>query len=129
MLMKIAATYENGEIFQHFGRTENFKIYTVEDKKIISSEIISSNGIGHGALVGYLQENNVSTLVCGGIGAGAKNMFASAGINLYPGASGNADAQVEALLAGNLVFDPETSCNHKHDDEEHGHEGHECTCH
>lgn len=36
--MRIAVTYENGEIFQHFGHTQEFKVYDVEDNKIISSE-------------------------------------------------------------------------------------------
>ena len=67
--MKIAVTYDNGEIFQHFGRTENFKIYEVEEQKVISSEVISSNGIGHGALAGVLAEQGVDVLICGGIGA------------------------------------------------------------
>jgi hypothetical protein len=29
--MKIAVTYENGMIFQHFGHTEQFKIYETEN--------------------------------------------------------------------------------------------------
>ena len=54
--MKIAATYDNGSIFQHFGKTEFFKVYEVEDNKIVSSEVIGSNGTGHGALAGLLAE-------------------------------------------------------------------------
>ena len=50
--MKIAVTYENGEIFQHFGRTEQFKLYDVEDNKVVSSEVVGTNGSGHGALAG-----------------------------------------------------------------------------
>jgi predicted Fe-Mo cluster-binding NifX family protein len=57
--MKIAVTYDNGEVFQHFGKTENFKVYEVEDNKIISSEVISSNGSGHGALAGVLADQGV----------------------------------------------------------------------
>ena len=52
--MKIAVTYENGEIFQHFGHTSQFKVYVVEDGKILSSEIIDTNGQGHGALAGFI---------------------------------------------------------------------------
>ena len=33
--MKIAVTYDNGTVFQHFGRTEFFKVYEVEDGKIL----------------------------------------------------------------------------------------------
>ena len=33
--MKLAVTYENGQIFQHFGHTAQFKIYEVSDGKIV----------------------------------------------------------------------------------------------
>ena len=66
--MKIAATYDNGNIFQHFGKTEFFKVYEVEDNKVVSSEVIGSNGTGHGALAGLLAEQGISVLICGGIG-------------------------------------------------------------
>ena len=57
--MKIAVTYDNGNVFQHFGRTEFFKVYDVEDNKVVSSEIIGSNGTGHGALAGLLAGQSV----------------------------------------------------------------------
>lgn len=118
--MKIAVTYENGEVFQHFGHTEQFKVYDVENGKIVSSQVVDTNGNGHGALAGFLREYQVEVLICGGIGGGARNALAEAGIQLYPGACGNADAQVEAFLAGSLAYDPNTMCNHHHD---HGQEG------
>ena len=77
--MKIAVTYENGEVFQHFGHTEQFKIYEIEDGKIISQEITDTNGSGHGALAGFLKERSVDALICGGIGGGAKAALAEAG--------------------------------------------------
>ena len=70
--MRIAVTYENGEIFQHFGHTEQFKIYDVEDGKIISSEVVDAGGSGHGALAGVLSALKVDALICGGIGGGAQ---------------------------------------------------------
>ena len=107
--MKIAVTYENGQVFQHFGHTEQFKVYEVEDKKIVGSKVVDTNGTGHGALAGFLQEEGVSVLICGGIGGGARNALAQAGIELYPGASGDADAQVQALLEGSLAYDADTT--------------------
>lgn len=124
--MKIAVTYENGQIFQHFGHTENFKIYDVLGKDIISSQVVSTNGSGHGALAGMLKEHNVAVLICGGIGGGAQAALAEAGIMLYGGVSGNADDAVKALLEGTLAFNPNVQCNH------HGHEhgeGHTCGSH
>ena len=124
--MKIAVTYENGQIFQHFGHTENFKIYEVLGKDIISSQVVSSGESGHGALAGMLKEHNVAVLICGGIGGGAQAALAEAGIMLYGGVSGNADDAVKALLEGTLAFNPNVQCNH------HGHEhgeGHTCGNH
>ena len=86
--MKIAVTYENGQIFQHFGHTEMFKVYEVEDNSVKSESIIPMLGSGHGALAGFLKLNNVDTLICGGIGEGAKNALADAGIKLYGGVTG-----------------------------------------
>ena len=128
--MRVAVTYEDGEIFQHFGRTEQFKVYDIEDGKVISSGVVGTNGRGHGALAGVLNELNADTLICGGIGGGAQAALAEAGIKLYGGVSGAADAAVETLLAGTLVFDPEVHCDHH--GEQHHHEGgcgsHSHTC-
>lgn len=133
--MKIAVTYENGQIFQHFGHTEQFRLYDVEDGRVVSSEITDTAGSGHGALAGFLREKGVDVLICGGIGAGAQNALAEAGIKLYGGVSGNADAAVEALISGELAYDPEVMCDHHghgegHDCGEHaGHGGHSCGGH
>ena len=121
--MTIAVTYMNGQIFQHFGHTEQFKVYEVQDGKILSSRVVSTQGSGHGALAGVLSALNADVLICGGIGGGAQMALASAGIKLYGGVSGDADAAVEALISGNLSYNPNVRCNHH--DHEHGHE-HTC---
>ena len=119
--MKIAVTYENGMIFQHFGHTEQFKLYEVSDGKIVSAEVVDTNGSGHGALAGLLRALGVEVLICGGIGGGAQMALAEAGIRLFGGVSGSADAAVQALLAGELLYDPNVMCSHH--DEGHHHEG------
>lgn len=124
--MRIAVTYENGNIFQHFGHTEQFKVYDVEEGKITKSEVVSTNGSGHGALAGVLSALNADLLICGGIGGGAQMALAQAGIKLYGGVSGNADEAVNAFIAGKLDFDPDVHCDHH--DHEHG-EGHTCGDH
>ncbi len=121
--MKIAVTFENGNIFQHFGHTEKFKIYTVEDDRIINLQIINTNGSGHGALAGFLKENEVDVLICGGIGGGAQNALTEAGIKFFGGVQGSADGAVMAYLQGKLSFNPDVHCDHH--DHEHG-EGHTC---
>ena len=119
--MRIAVTYEDGNIFQHFGHTETFKVYEVEDGKIISSSIIGSNGTGHGALAGLLNDKGIDVLICGGIGGGAQAALSERGIELCAGASGNADEAVKAYLRGELE-NTGANCDH------HG-EGHSCSEH
>lgn len=124
--MKIAVTYENGQVFQHFGHCESFKIYDVEGQTVKSSEIVSAIGSGHGALAGFLQVHGVDTLICGGIGGGARVALAQIGITLYPGVSGSADEAVNALLAGSLDYNPDTVCSHHHHEDGHTCGEHHC---
>ena len=122
--MKIAVTYEGGQIFQHFGHTAAFKIYEAEGGSIVSSRVVDTDGHGHGALAGFLQAQGVDTLICGGIGGGAQMALADANIQLYGGVSGDADEAVQALLMGQLNYNPCVRCGH-HD---HGHD-HACGDH
>ncbi len=124
--MKLAVTHEEGNVFGHFGHTEEFKIFEVEDGKILSSEIVKTNGVGHGALANFLKNYGVDTLICGGIGAGAKMALSEQGITLYPGVVGNVEQVVEDFLAKKLQYHPDEECNHH--SHEHG-EDHECHCH
>ncbi len=124
--MRIAVTYENGEIFQHFGHTAQFKLYDIEGGRIVNEQIVDTNGSGHGALAGFLQAVKADALICGGIGMGAQTALADAGIALYAGVQGSADAAAKSLAEGTLVYDPNAKCDH------HGHhhgEGHECGHH
>ena len=121
--MKIAVTYENGQVFQHFGHTEQFKIYEAAEGKVVSARVVETGGSGHGALAGFLRGLGVDTLICGGIGGGAQAALAAAGIRLYGGVDGSADAAVQALLDGTLQFDPAVHCDHHGG--HHG-EGHAC---
>lgn len=120
--MKIAVTYDNGNIFQHFGKTEFFKVYEVENNQVISSEVISSNGAGHGALAELLGNQSVDLLICGGIGGGAQTALADAGVEVCSGVQGDVDQAVEAYLKGELVS-AGVNCDHHHE------EGHSCGSH
>lgn len=117
--MKIAVTYENGEVFQHFGHTETFKVYEVKDGKVVSSKLIGSDGSGHEALAGLLKERAIDVLICGGIGNGAQAALEENGIELCAGAKGSADEAVEAYLRGELQ-NTGANCDHHHE------EGHSC---
>ncbi len=118
--MRIAVPYEDGQVFQHFGHTEQFKFYDVENGQVVNEQLADTNGNGHGALAGFLKSSKVDVLLCGGIGAGAKNALAEAGIQLYGGISSAADDAVKAFLSGNLSYNPDVQCSH-HDHQEGGH--------
>lgn len=131
-IMKIAVTYENGQIFQHFGHTEQFKIYEIKDGKIVKSEIVDTLGSGHGALAGFLANLGIDVLICGGIGGGAKNALSQAGIQIYGGVYGLADTAVNALINNKLDFNPNVQCSHhehssNHSCGEHGCGSHSCS--
>ncbi len=126
-MMRIAVTYENGQIFQHFGHTEQFKLYDVENGKIIKEEIVPTMGSGHGALAVFLKMNSVDTVICGGIGGGAQTALTQEGIKLYGGVGGSADEAVKSLLGGTLYYDPNVKCSHH--EREHGDSGHTCGSH
>ncbi len=118
--MRIAVTYENGNVFQHFGHTEQFKLYDVEDNQIKTEQIVNTNGQGHGVLADFLTDKKVDVLICGGIGGGAKSALNEAKIQLFGGVSGEADNAVKDYIAGNLKFDANVHCDHH----EHEHKGH-----
>lgn len=126
--MKIAVTYQNGQVFQHFGRTEYFKIFDTENGEIINTDILASNGVGHGALAGLLSDSKVGVLICGGLGTGALNALKSAGIEVIAGASGDADTAVKEYLVGNLVSTG-SNCNHHHHEDGHSCGSHGCSEH
>ena len=124
--MRIAVTYENGAVFQHFGHTEQFKLYDVEDGKTVAEQVMGTNGQGHGALAGFLTGAGVDVLICGGIGGGAQNALAGAGIQLFGGVTGPADEAVRAYLAGELNFQPGVQWDHHGHSHDHACGGHSC---
>ena len=130
--MRYAITYENNMVFQHFGKTPQFLMVDLEDGKL-TQELVSTDGKGHGALAGFLKEHHVDTLICGGIGQGARDALAAANISLISGAKGSIEDVLSALTAGTLKDDPSGMCNHHHEGERHScsHEEkeHSCTSH
>lgn len=124
-LMRVAAAYENGEIFQHFGKTETFKLYDIDNGEIAATQIVTTQGTGgHGALAGFLKDNDVDVLLCGGIGGGAQDALISAGIELYGGLSGCADELVALLIKGKLEKSDLAACDHHGHGEGPCHHGH-----
>lgn len=117
--MKVAVCFENGEVFQHFGHTEQFKVYLIENGEIISNEIIGTNGTGHEALADFLKERGITSLICGGIGGGAVAALSSSGISIYAGNNGSADEVAKKFASGMLAPNALANCHH-HEEGEHG---------
>ena len=127
--MKIAVSYDHGQVFQHFGHTEQFKLYEVEDGKPVSTELLDSNGSGHGALAALLADASIDVLICGGIGGGAQAALEERGIELCAGASGDADEAVAAYLRGELINTGANCDHHEHHGEDHACGEHGCGGH
>ena len=124
--MRIAVTYENGKVFQHFGHTEKFKLYDITDGQITKEQTVNTDGSGHGAISGFLADLKVDVLICGGIGNGAKEAIAEARIKLYGGVAGETDKAVKEFLEGSLNYNSDVHCahhDHEHGYHEHGHCG------
>ena len=118
--MKIAVTYDDGNVFQHFGHTEHFKIYEVENNEVKASEVIDTNGSGHEALAGFLADKDVSVLICGGCGSGAAEALTDAGIEVMSGAEGDADVAVATYLRGGMTSAGVNCDHHDHHHDEGG---------
>lgn len=124
--MKLAITYDNGQVFQHFGKTQQFKIYDIQQGKVGPSLVTGTGGQGHGALAGLLRALGISVLICGGIGHGAQEALKSLDITVIPGITGDADQAVQDFVDGKLVPNTEALCNHHHDGPAHGCGQHTC---
>ena len=124
--MKLAVTYDNGQVFQHFGKTQQFKIYDIQDGKVGPSLVTGTGGQGHGALAGLLRGLGISVLICGGIGPGAQDALKSLDITVIPGITGDVDQAVQAFVDGKLVPNTEALCNHHHDGPAHSCGDHGC---
>ncbi len=127
--MKVAITYENESVFQHFGHTEKVKVYTIEDNNIVSSEVISTEGNGHSDLVNFLKKLGIDVLICGGIGKGAKDALKEAGIELYGGVSGNVDLAITDFINGTLKYNENVECSHHKDENHNCSDEHTCKSH
>ncbi len=111
MNTRIAIPHEDGNIFQHFGKFAEFKIYTIADGKVAMSEVVKADSAGHEALGLWLIMRGVTVVICGGIGPGAQGALRAAGIQMFPGVEGAADDAVQKFLAGELVQQHAATCH------------------
>ena len=102
--MKIAVNYENGQVFQHFGQTRTFKVYTVENNTITAAELVPGAPEGHHALGRQLIALKPDVVICGSLGIPMLEMLQGAGIKVCGNVAGSADEAVQAYLNGTLVY-------------------------
>lgn len=123
--MIIATTYDNGKIYQHFGKATAFKLYEVENSVIKNCEIVEPASTGHSEVANFLAAHNVSLVICGGLGEHAAVALEQVGITIVSGAEGNADEAVAAFLCGELET---AGVNCDHHGHEHSHDDGDCGC-
>ena len=110
MNARIAVPYSEGQVFQHFGKATQFKIYTIDDEKVISSEVVQTENKSHEDLALWFVFQGVNAVLCGNIGAGMLGALAGCGIVALAGVSGDADEAVRKLIAGTLETTQQANC-------------------
>lgn len=101
--MIFAAAYDNGTIASRFEQAEQFKLYTLENDRITRMQVLDCKTPGQDARISFLEQHGVGILVCGKIASDALLLLSTMGIAVFPGAYGEADLQVGALVAGMLT--------------------------
>ncbi|WP_461207296.1 NifB/NifX family molybdenum-iron cluster-binding protein [Clostridium sp. DL1XJH146] len=100
--MKISVAVTEGIVSQHFGHCEFFKMYYVEDGKVLKTEEVANPGHRPGFLPKFIAEQGASLIIAGGMGGSAQNLFFENGVDVLVGASGEPDVAVDEYLKGNL---------------------------
>jgi predicted Fe-Mo cluster-binding NifX family protein len=121
----IAAPVLNGQINDHFGHSDEFQIFTIDDDNTIklTNSIKSEKRCGCKTnLVGELKSEKVTILIAGYLGQGAKSKLNDAGIDVFSGFSGDVFQAVKSWNSGEFKFQS-LVCegNHTH--------GHNCNHH
>lgn len=111
---KLAVSYDNDKVFEHFGHSRQFKIYTFTGSEITNTEVMNTNAQGHNAVVDFLINNGIEAVICGNIGAEAKKALSDAGIYIFAGVSGDCDKAAKDWFDGTLNYNPDITCtNHE----------------
>ena len=110
--MKIAVTYADGQVYQHFGHAAQFKLYTVESGMILDTAVVDATASGHSAMVSYLQRQGVNTVICGGIGGGAVSALAGQASACLPGDRQRRPGRAGSCWPGSWIHNPEAAKGH-----------------
>ena len=109
--MLVAITYENGEVFMHYGKTRQFIIFELDNNEIKSERIIDCGEYSHHTLADLLKLNNVDVVICGGCGVHAIESLEAKNIKVYNGACGDVHNVINEYINGKLKFNGATMCD------------------
>ncbi len=107
--MKIAVSYKDGEIYEHFGHAECFAVYDFDllDMDKSTKKLIDvTDRHGHKAMADLMKAEGIDAVLSGSMGGEAKAMLLSYGIVPVVGYCGDADTAAELLVLGRLPIDP-----------------------
>ena len=120
--MKVAIPTNDSKVDNHFGHCKAYTVITLDEKKNeINREVMPSpQGCGcKSNIASILQEQGVTVMLAGSMGAGAVNVLSNHGINVVRGCAGEIDHVIENYVNGKLT-DSGESCS------EHGDGEHQC---
>jgi predicted Fe-Mo cluster-binding NifX family protein len=123
MKKKYAVPTQNRKLCAHFGHCENFAVLEVEDGAIVKEEYLTPPAHQPGSYPAFLASRGVNTIIAGGMGAMAQNLFAQNGIEVVMGVGSE---EPSALVVRHLQKELESGQNLCDSDHGHDHEGH---CH
>ncbi|MDM8534198.1 NifB/NifX family molybdenum-iron cluster-binding protein [Clostridiaceae bacterium HSG29] len=124
--MKMAIATVSNQVSGHFGHCDGFTVYTINDNKVISKEFLQSPTHQTGVLPKFLADNDVNSIVAGGMGKRAQDIFNSFNIDVIVGVSGDIDQVVETYLKSELKSTNSICDEHQHLKEDSDESDHKC---
>ena len=110
--MRIAIpVLKDNSVSKALGSCTAFKFYEDDHGKIMRQFLADFDGSGTEAAIRLLERYGIDALICDNPSAEERLSVGGAGIMLFPGADGDADAAALQFLNGTIAFDPANTCN------------------
>ena len=113
-MIRIAVSYKDGEIFEHFGHSEFFAIYEFDEHDLERStkRLVDTSAMhGHKDMADLMKREKIDAVICGQMGDEARSLLLSYGIIPVPGYCGDADTAAELLVTGQLPASDGGGCS------------------
>jgi predicted Fe-Mo cluster-binding NifX family protein len=99
---KIAIAVDGKVVSDHFGRCPSFVLIDLDNQKVVHKEELVNPGHRTGFLPEFLAQRGVQTIICGGMGRRAIDLFAAKGIKPIVGITGEMNKVVDQYIQGQL---------------------------